>query len=114
MSPEQAIAMLDRQIEKHGQSVTILRLVPNHPIADELNCRAFVRGYKPDELANGVQQGDSLVVISPSSLDLSDSTEGLPRVNNKIEIAGRRRNIQAVDPVYLDDALVRLNLQIRG
>ncbi|WP_173087364.1 hypothetical protein [Devosia sp. 1635] len=113
MTPAQAIAMLDRQIQKHGQSVTLTRLVPNgDPVSAAV--KAFIRGYKPDELANGVQQGDSTVVISPTSLKGTAFEAAMPATNNKIEIAGRRRNIQMVDAVMIGDQLVRLNLQVRG
>jgi hypothetical protein len=113
VTPAQAIAMLDRQIEAHGQTVTLTRLVPNqHSIT--LTCKAFVRGYKPDELANGVQQGDSLVVLSPTALEGTAFESALPATNNKLTTGGRQRNIQMADPVLMNDVLVRLNLQIRG
>lgn len=113
MTPAQAIAMLDRQIAQHGQTVTLTRTVPNgSPIT--LTCRAFVRGYKPDELANGVVQGDSLVVLSPTALAGSPFASALPVRLDKLTTAGRKRNIEMADPVLMNDMLVRLNLQVRG
>jgi hypothetical protein len=113
MTPVQAIAMLDRQIARHGQTVKLVRLVPNQP-AVEATVRAFVRGYKPEELANGVQQGDSLVTLSPTQLKGTPFEADLPVTNNKIEVSGRRRNVQFADPVEMLNVLVRLNLQVRG
>ena len=113
MTPAQAIAMLDRQIAEHGQTVTLTRLVPNQA-SITLTCKAFVRGYKPDELANGVQQGDSMVVMSPTDLAGTAFESALPTTNNKLTTGGRLRNIQMADPVYMNDVLVRLNLQVRG
>ncbi|HZY67756.1 MAG TPA: hypothetical protein VFE52_04170 [Devosia sp.] len=113
MTPARAIAMLDRQIGRHGQTVTLTRHVSNgSPVT--LTCRAFVRGYKPDELANGVIQGDSLVVISPTALEGTPFGTTLPAPVNKLTTAGRQRNIAMVDPVYINDVLVRLSLQVRG
>jgi hypothetical protein len=113
MSPADAIEMLDRQIAEHGQTITLERLVPNQP-AVTATVRGFTRGYKPDELANGVQQGDSTVVLSPSSLAGTPFAATLPTINNKAVFHGRRRNVIMADPVYINDVLVRVNLQVRG
>jgi hypothetical protein len=113
MTPEKAIAMLDAQIEKHGQTVTLTRLVPNQA-SITLTCKAFVRGYKPDELSNGIIQGDSLAVISPTALIGSAFEDNLPAPVNKLTTAGRQRNIGSVEPVYMNDVLVRLNIQVKG
>ena len=113
MTPQQAIASLDRQINRHGQTITLRRPVANaSPI--EKTCKAFVRGYKPDELIGGVQQGDSLVALSPTGLAGSDFATTLPRAMDKVLIAGRVRNVQMADPVLLGDQVVRINLQVRG
>lgn len=113
MTPSQAIALLDAQIAEHGQTVTLTRLVPNQT-SITLTCKAFVRGYKPDELANGVQQGDSLVVLSPTALVGSPFESAPPVRLNKLTTAGRLRNIEMADPVLMNDVLVRINLQVRG
>lgn len=112
-TPAEAIAELDAAIAQAGQTVMLERLVPNAASVTQ-PMRAFSRGYKPDELANGVQQGDSLVVLSPSQLVGTPFATEMLVANNKIEINGRRRNIQMVDPVYMNDVLVRINLQVRG
>ncbi|MCC0809190.1 hypothetical protein FPV16_23835 [Methylobacterium sp. W2] len=109
MTPSGAIAMLDRQIAAHGQPVTLKRLSP----AFSGDLRVFFRGYKPDELAGGIQQGDSTAVLSPTGLS-SISFPGLPKVNDKLTVSGRVRNIQAVEPVEIDGVLVRVNLWLRG
>lgn len=115
MTPAQAIAALDRQLSAHGQTVTIRRTVPNGP-AVEVTVRAFVRGYKPAELTDGITVGSSSVVVSPSSLKASPffGDGNLPRKNDAVVISGRKRNIEAVEAVKLDDVLVRVNLQVAG
>lgn len=113
MSPADAIAMLDRQIAKHGQTITLERLVPNGTAVTE-TVRGFVRGYKPEELAGGITQGDSSVILSPTTLVGTPFETEIPATNNKAVIAGRRRNIGMVDPVYIDDVLVRINLLVKG
>ncbi|GEP12823.1 hypothetical protein MMMDOFMJ_4407 [Methylobacterium gnaphalii] len=75
--------------------------------------QVFFRGYRPDELAGGIQQGDSTAILSPTSLGAS----GFPRpikTNDKLTVAGRKRNVQAVEPVSMNDVLVRVNLWLRG
>ena len=61
-----------------------------------------------------MQQGDSLVVLSPTALAGTAFESTLPTANNKLTAAGRLRNIQMADPVLMNDVLVRINLQVRG
>ncbi|WP_264045527.1 hypothetical protein [Methylobacterium flocculans] len=104
MTPAAAIAALDRQISAHGQAVTLQRLNP----ASASGLRAFFRGYKPDELAGGIQQGDSTAVLSPTGLG------ALPKRLDRLDVSGRVRTIQAVEPVEMKGVLVRVNLWLRG
>lgn len=105
-----AIADLDAELAETGQGVTLRRVVANAP-AIERPFRAFVRGYRPDEIAGGIQQGDTLVVMSPTSLP-ADFTD-LKR-NDRVIIDGRTRNVEYVDPVRIDGVLVRINALVRG
>lgn len=109
MTPAGAIAMLDRQIAAHGQNAKLERLSP----AALGDVRVFFRGYRPEELFGGIQQGDSTAILSPTSLKAS-GLPGLPAVNWKLTISGRKRNVQAVEPVEMDGVLVRVNLWLRG
>lgn len=112
MTPAEAIAKLDRQIAKHGQDITLRRVVPNAP-AIEKPSRAFARGYRPDELAGGIQQGDTLMILSPSTMPAEFVSTPL-KVNDRIISDGRTRNVQYVDPVRIDGVIVRFNVLVRG
>lgn len=114
MTPAQAIAMLDRQIAAHGQDLELRRIVAD--AADDLvwPCRGFVRQYKPAELIGGIMQGDSQVVLSPSGLAGGVFAEAAVRRLDRVMTAGRQRLVEVVEPVYLANVLVRLNLQVRG
>jgi hypothetical protein len=108
MTPGASIAMLDRNIARHGQTVLLRRG------STEVTVRAFVREYKPDEIVGPIGQGDSNVVLSPTQIvGTPFATAPLAR-NDKVVVRGRVRNIEAADPVLLDDQLVRINLQVRG
>jgi hypothetical protein len=113
MTPAQAIAMLDRQIAKHGQPVVLRRVVAN-AAATEATVSAFVRGYKPDELVAGIVQGDTLVTLSPTSVAGTPFSPAVPRRGDKVLIDGRLRSVELADPVSIAGVMVRLNLQVRG
>ena len=113
MTPARAIQKLDRKLAQVGQTITLRRMVANaSPV--EKGCKAFVRGYKPDELVGGIQQGDSLVILSPTGLAGSPFATDLPRKLDRILAAGRLRTIEMSDPVLLGDQVVRINLLVRG
>lgn len=107
--------MLDRQIREHGQDIALVRLVPD---ADDLERphRAFVRGYRPDEMVGGLQQGDTLVTLSPTGLppEFADTDANRLARNDLIRIDGRLRNVEFVEPVRIAGRLVRMNLTVRG
>ncbi len=114
MSPADAIAMLDRQIAQHGQGITLRRVVANAP-AIEAPHRAFVRGYRPDELSGGLQQNDSLLILSPTKMPAAFSgASNRIRPNDKIEVSGRTRNVQFADHVEVGGVVVRINVTVRG
>jgi hypothetical protein len=112
MSAAQEIAKLDRQIAKKGQTVS-LRKSTAVDGAQDRPIRAFVRGYKPDELAGGVQQGDSTVIISPTALAASGFTGSIKR-NDVIVVSERARRVEVANLVTMDDQTVRIEVWIKG
>lgn len=104
MTPAAAIAALDRQIAAHGQNAKLERLSP----AALGDVRVFFRGYRPEELSGGIQQGDSAAILSPTSLRAS----GLPGYQRIIareqQAIGRDKRINGrIDPVTLDGIMAR-------
>jgi len=112
MTPGRAITMLDRQLSKHGQAATFIREADDAP-AVMVPVRVHIRGYSAKETGGGINQGDSAVTISPTDWTKT-GIAGLPERLDRIRVSGRERVIENVDPVYLADALVRLDLQVRG
>jgi hypothetical protein len=108
MMPADAIAMLDRALARNGSNV-LLRHMANGTQASAETVRAFIRGYKPDEVIGSIQQGDSLVIISPTGL------VALPKQNDKIVVGTRVRNVQSPPvEVMVGDQIVRIELLVRG
>lgn len=110
-----AIADLDAEIAETGQDVVLVRIMAD---ADDLERphRAFVRGYRPDEMVGGLQQGDTLVTLSPTGLpaEFADTDASRLARNDLIRIDGRLRNVEFVEPVRVAGTLVRMNLTVRG
>lgn len=111
----EAIADLDAELRETGQDVEIVRPVKG---GTEIRrpVRAFVRGYTPDELLGGLQQGDTQLVLSPTGLptEFADADATRLRRNDQIAFDGRLRNVQFIEPVRVAGVLVRMNVVVRG
>jgi hypothetical protein len=111
VTPQQAIAKLDRAIARYGQTVTLRRGTATAPTATA-TVKAHVRGFKPDELIGGIDQNDSKVILSPSGL--TGWPGDAPIKGDWITIGERVRSIVAAEPVKMNDVLVRIELQVKG
>jgi hypothetical protein len=108
MSPEAAIGMLDRQLAEHGEDV-ILRHTAAGGVQSSETVRAFVRGYKPNEIAGEVEQGDELLIISPTGLGAS------AKKGDRVSIGSRTRTIASVPvELRLGGQVVRIELRVNG
>ncbi|WP_428031493.1 hypothetical protein [Ancylobacter sp.] len=119
MTPDAAIGSLNRQLRKHGHDAILRRSTwSGTERADfEVGVRITLRGYRPDEIIGGIMQGDSEVVLAPTQLRAEGWPSGeaeLPRQGDTIVSAGRPRSVVGVDPRFIGDTLVRINLQVRG
>ena len=77
---------------------------------------AVVLRHQPIDLGGrtgGIQQGDSLVVLSPSRTPAVFVGQPL-EANDRIVIAGRSRNVEYVDLVQIAGVTVRINVLVRG
>lgn len=113
MTPKEAIRMLDDAVKDHGQTITLRRVVPN-AASIEATMRAAVRGYRPEQITDGITIGSSQVILSPTALKGTPFEADWPRKNDKVVINGRVRNVEAPDPAMIDDVLVRMNLVVAG
>ena len=125
LSPAQAIADLDMMLG-HRETVRLIRRSgPSQSVTFEVVCPARVKDYKPEELVGNIEQGDSLVIISPTQIN----EEGWPgpatgpfsgdrripqAASDLIIIQQKPRAVKSTYPVYLEGILVRLNVQVKG
>lgn len=127
MTPTAARSALDRNLAQHGESCTLRRTVAG--TARDVTLRASIQDYKPTELVsgNGLQAGDSHVVISASEINAADwpsaaviatTTAGDPRIpikGDKLILSnGRVRIVLNAWPApYIGGELVRIEMNIR-
>jgi hypothetical protein len=107
MTPAQAIASLDSQLAAHGEVVSLQHMTAG-AVASTDTPKAFVRDYRSDELVGAIEQGDRKVILSATGVT------GLPKANDRVVVAGRTFNVQAVETVRLAGTVVRHNLRVRG
>ena len=119
-------ADLDAALAEDGEWIQIHRLVGTQQIPIKVDCRAFVRGVSAEQLAAGVKQDTSNVIISsteiiekgwpgPNSSATPTTTDRrVPKLGDKALIAGKIRQIEVALPIYVDGELVRIDLRVLG
>lgn len=103
-TPAKAIAELDRALGLTGEDVVAVRGNA------EQGMRAFVRGFRADELVGLLQQGDREVTVSPTSF----GAFGAPRAQDKFVIGTDLVTAQSAEFVRMAGVVVRANLVVRG
>lgn len=126
MTPEAAKSMLSRQLSEHGEDVTLRRLTGTQQIAFDAICRAFVRGYKADELFPNISKAQTKVVIGADDIDRSgwpgpnssstptDIDRRIPRNGDRVVINGRTTVVEEAGGFYFGDDLVRIEIRVVG
>lgn len=124
------LARLNRDLKRKGERITLRRYAgTNIQIFTEVELRAFVRGYTPQELAagSGIQAVDSFVILSPTALFAAQWPGGqqplappfnpdphLPKKGDRAIIQGRMRTVEVASPIYDGDELVRIEMRVLG
>lgn len=125
MTPAECIASLDSALADKGQNVVLQRMTlgpSGRQIPFSVTCKAFVRGYDPDQWIGGLTQHDSKVIISPTEITAAGWTNGrlppdetrVPIRNNKVVVAGATKNVEAGFGFYVGGELVRIEMQVKG
>jgi hypothetical protein len=125
---DDAIADLDSALADYGQDIVLRRVVGlGANVANlDVKCRASVRTWrlKEEQIVAGVEQAVVIVVISPTQIANAQwpggSTPGqsidpsIPRRNDKLVIAGRLQNIDAVETIRMGSQAVRFEMSVAG
>ena len=111
VTPAERIRSIDKHLAARGQTIKLRRGDKAAPTAI-VTIRAFVRGFDPDELVNGITQSDSKVVVSPTSL--KNWPDQRLKDGDAAEINGQWRRIEVADPILMQDAIVRWQLKVKG
>ena len=107
MTPATAIGMLDRALARDGETIVITHNVAGStPITQSV--RASLRGYRADELTDSIDEHDSFGILSPTALSF------IPVKLDRATIQGQVRVIQNVDTIMVADAVVRVEIQVKG
>src|SRR5579872_4715707 len=117
---------LDQRLRAVGQDIVTTRQT-GPSTSQSVTCRAFVRtllpqedprGLVPAQISGPLAQPDMRVVISGTELDEASwpLTDGypLPIRSDKVTVAGKDRTIQLITPIFVADALARIDLTVRG
>jgi hypothetical protein len=113
------IAALDEALAAVGEDIILRRVNGEDPNTTnvDVTCRAVVRSFEPEELVGGIAQTASRVIVSPSEIEAAGwpgSSPNIPRRLDQVIIAGRVRDIEAVDPIHVGSRLVRIELRVLG
>lgn len=109
MSPDEARGMYARAMSRAGETVTFRRITGGTP-SDLAGVRVYVRGYRPEELVGGIQQGDREVIALASDVTYTPEL----RAGDKVLFSGRLHNIETVNPRRVQGETVAYELRVRG
>lgn len=98
MNASEARSMYRRMIGEIGETITLRRNNPSPAAPTEVQVRARVTGYRPEELVNGIKQGDRHLIVLAEDVE----TSGFPvpfktNGSDKAIVRGSDLNIGMVD-----------------
>lgn len=114
MTPAQAKAMYRRQIDTHGETITLRRVNPSPAAATTQDVRARVLGYAPEELVGAVQQGDRKIIVLAE--DIGAFPVPFRRAFDQVLLRGAQLTVQDFDDSTRRVAgeLIAYELRARG
>lgn len=104
MDAAQLIRDLDDGMADSGQSIALRR-----GSGQPHSCRGVVRGYEVEKVVGLITLADRRVIVSPTGL----GAFGLPKANDDFSTQGKLGKVQEVEPIYVDDTLVRVEMRVR-
>lgn len=123
MTPDQAIAILDRMLSTQGEDVVLLRVDDDNGVVAQVACRARVDRTKSDNAPAGVAPAGFSLILSPTQLRDGGWPDGDPanivpveNAGDKVALDGRdeRRTVVWVDAKKINNQIVRIDMRISG
>ncbi len=118
MDPTEAADLVAAFVESDGTEVTFSRITDattSPATRIYATCFAAVHNYTARELGNGIEQGDTSLIIEGDALPALAQILGTPpRRDDKVSYAGFERNVFSVAPLIMGGQVVRLDLLMRG
>lgn len=115
---------LDADLIEVGSDMVLRRTVgATNQIHIDVAVRGVARSPHSEELVGAMTQSDSFVIISPTQIIAAQWPGGqpanvvhpdIPRKGDKIIIAGLPRNVEIVNPFFVGDELVRIEIRTLG
>ncbi len=101
--------MIERALARHGRAMILRRRVGTGSTFAEVVVRGYSTGFRPDQLAGNVMQGDQRYTIGPDAGTLS-----APRANDRVRDAGRDWTVLGVDALRVGEQVCGYVLHVRG
>lgn len=127
MTPESAIAMLDRQLAAHGEDVVLQRVTgTTNQAVFSANCRARLLQPSPTTpLAAGLVQDNLRYILSPTDIDAAQwpgpavlpapsGDRRIPRKGDRLIVQGIARTIQNATARIIDGTVVGVEIDFTG
>ncbi len=106
------VSSVAARIEREGEEVELLRTLDGGAVVTA-RVRAFVRGFKPEELGGGIVQGDRAMHIAPGGLAAAGFPDA-PRKPDQVTVAGRAATVQSCETRRLRGVPCVHIVQVRG
>lgn len=121
---EMEVRELNSALAADGQDITLRRFSGTTTRTNiDVQVRAFVRHYEAKELTPATVQGDTKIIMSPTEIIAAGwpgaeppgaADARVPRRGDQVLVVGTPRQVQNAYPIYIDNDLVRIELQVRG
>lgn len=114
MSPEQAIAALDRALQSTGEDVVLRRILQHQGRKSshhDVNIRAMVRGSASYDFAGGIQLDQGSIIISPTEVVNNQWCWPIKK-RDLIIFDNRPRVVEDVTTVKVAGVIVRYDVEV--
>ena len=98
-------------IEREGQNVTFKRKAGTQTVSATV--KAFIRGYRPVEIGDGIQQGDREMRVATGAL-YYQGFPGQPKNPDRIEIEENTAVVMSAELRFLRGEPCVYVIQVRG